>query len=129
MWMILLAKYWKECVLFGLLLTILSWHLIDERIDNARYEKLFNKSARCVVGWDQCAVDYGELALLNAQRNAEVEKWRATAETRAEALEIALSAPPAVIYRDKIVEVPSIVTGDCEQVFDDIAEYMVGVIQ
>ena len=63
------------------------------------------------------------------RQNAMVEQWKETAEETANALLDALARPPRVIYRDKIVEVPSIVTGPCEEVVVDVADYMRGTLQ
>ena len=129
MWLVLLAKYWKEAILIGVILIGGIVWATDEFFDNRKYNKLYNKSIRANTELDLCTVDYGQLRTELNNQNLSVEKWRAEAETRAEALEMALSSPPAVLYRDRIVEVPSIVTGPCEQVIGDIADYVAGVIE
>ena len=128
MWMILLAKYWKECILAGIILIGGVVWAIDEFLDNRKYDKLWNKSARCITELDSCAVDYGELRTELNNQNLAVREWETKAATRAEALEKALLSPPAVVYRDRIVEIPSIVTEPCEAVVVDIADYMAGVL-
>lgn len=63
------------------------------------------------------------------KQNAAIDAMFLAGKEREERLRDALSMPPKVIYTDKIVEVPSIVTGPCEQVVVDIALYVDGVMR
>jgi hypothetical protein len=68
------------------------------------------------------------LELVNRQ-NIAIQNMKTQAEAQERALQEALAKPPRIIYRDKIVEVPSILTGPCEQVVTDIANYVDGVMK
>ena len=128
MWMLILQKYWKECLLLTVLMITLITFGLDEFFDERRETNLREEAAYCKIRSETCAKDYNDLVdALNLQ-NTEIAKWKSEAENRAEALEMALNYAPEVIYRDRIVEIPSIVTEPCEDVVVDIADYVAGVI-
>lgn len=62
-------------------------------------------------------------------QNIMIQNLRDTAAAQERALQEELAKPPRIIYRDRIVEVPSILTGPCEQVVTDIANYVDGVMK
>jgi hypothetical protein len=119
-----LMKFWKESILVCMILFLGTAFVVDEWFDNRKYKKLWNEGIRCETNLNTLSEDYDQLFELNQMRNEKIGEWKGKADSRAEALEMALNSPPAVIYRDRIVEVPSIVTGDCEDVFVDVADYV-----
>ena len=128
MWMVLLAKYWKESILLSAILLLGTAFAVDELLDGRKIKALEKMSYECNVDLTRTEKNLSDLREKVDQQNAMVEQWKKTAENRAEALEDALSRPPEIIYRDRIVEVPSIVTGPCEEVVTDIADYVREII-
>ena len=128
MWLVLLTKYWKEAILLAVIIALISAFGIDEIQDNHRIAELGKAAAYASNGWEQCQLEWKELYDLNEFRNGQIDSLNTEIANRQKALEEALAKPPKVIYRDKIVEVPSIATGTCEEVVIDISEYIEDVV-
>lgn len=124
MWVVLLAKYWQYgliALLVAVLLGMNACHSKALEDKDEAYVILRSFSEAKVAQLNECnsALD---------RQNAAIAGLREVAEERQDHLDELLAAGPSVIYRDRIVEVPSIVTGTCEEVVVDIAEYVRGVL-
>ena len=126
---ILLAKYWKETILIGIILALsgaLAWtnHTKNNQISNLQRDL-----ATAKLALSTCEQDYLDLTKLNQERNEMIDSLQTELQNRAQALQDALSRPPKIVYRDRIVEVPSIVTEPCEQVWVDVYHYITVVLE
>lgn len=126
---ILLAKYWKETILIGIILALsgaLAWtnHTKNNQISNLQRDL-----ATAKLALSTCEQDYLDLTKLNQERNEMIDSLQTELQNRAQALQDALSRPPEIVYRDRIVEVPSIVTEPCEQVWVDVYHYITVVLE
>jgi hypothetical protein len=125
MWAILLAKYWHYGAIVGLVVAL----AVMNSCYQGQIEDL-NKDYQVAVSYGEAkAAQLNECNAAVDRQNAAIEMLEIAARERQEELDELLSKPPAVIYRDRIVEVPSIETGECEDVVPDIAGYIQGVLQ
>jgi Tfp pilus assembly protein PilN len=119
MWPVILLKYWKELVLGVIVLGLCATVGIMRHQLNAKentVELLTSKLALCqmqIAGLD---------GMLQKQNQA-VKDLKTLADKQKSLLEVLLSQPPETIYRDRIREIPSLTTGDCEEVMDALADY------
>lgn len=119
------VKYWREAVIL-LVLAAGVWWIRGKDVKIAKLEReIQQKDAKIAA----LSVDYSQLQTLNNQRNEEIERLSTEAEEREQRLQEALAKPPRIIYRDRIVEVPSIQTDPCEQVVVDIHHYIERILQ
>jgi len=128
MWPLILAKILKnwKIVLGSVLLVTLCGAILVQR-STIKTLTLKNENLSFQVGLVQEQANNLKASL--DKQSAAVLEMKRLADERQERLDALLSQPPRIIYRDKIVEVPSIVTGPCEQVMVDIAAYVRGVMQ
>ena len=123
--LLFLKAYWKEAVIAMLLISGV-WWIRGKDVKIAKLEKEVAAKDQRIA---ELTLDYDQLKTLNDQRNAEIERLGQEAKDRDKRLQEALAKPPRVIYRDRIVEVPSINTEPCEQVFVDLQHYIERVLQ
>ena len=123
--LLFLKAYWKEAVIAMLLISGV-WWIRGKDVKIAKLEKEVAAKDQRIA---ELTLDYDQLKTLNDQRNAEIERLGQEAKNRDKRLQEALAKPPRVIYRDRIVEVPSINTEPCEQVFVDLQHYIERVLQ
>jgi len=120
-----LVKHWKEAAILLIVITGV-WWIRGKDVKIAKLEReIHQKDAKIAA----LSVDYTQLQDLNQQRNDEIERLGVEAQEREERLAAALARPPKIIYRDRIVEVPSIHTEPCEQVVVDIHHYIERILQ
>ena len=123
--LLFLKAYWKEAVIAMILISGV-WWIRGKDVKIAKLEKEVAAKDQRIA---ELTLDYDQLKTLNDQRNAEIERLGQEAKNRDKRLQEALAKPPRVIYRDRIVEVPSINTEPCEQVFVDLQHYIERVLQ
>ena len=123
--LLFLKAYWKEAVIAMLLISGV-WWIRGKDVKIAKLEKEVAAKDQRIA---ELTLDYDQLKTLNDQRNAEIERLGQEAKDRDKRLQEALAKPPRVIYRDRIVEVPSINTEPCEQVFVDLQHYIERVLR
>jgi hypothetical protein len=125
MWALLLAKYWQ----YGLIVALVGAMFTMNACHKHKVEGMEQEYMAAIAYGEAKAAQLNECNASIDRQNAAIRQLEQDAIERQAELDELLAKPPRVIYRDKIVEVPSIVTGPCEQVVDDIASYIMGVLQ
>lgn len=125
MWLLILTKYWKYGIMAILSIALLTTVTIYKH----QVRTLGLELTAINAEYDLQQSRFLDTIEMVKNQNIMIQNLRDTAAAQEKALQEALAKPPRIIYRDRIVEVPSILTGPCEQVVTDIANYVDGVMK
>jgi hypothetical protein len=119
MWIAMFLKYWKVFALGVVVLGIIVY------VGTLRHQlKQERESVQLLsVKLKLCEMQADSLVGQIQSQNEAVSALQTLADARQKKLDELLSQPPRIIYRDRITDVPVILTGECETVMDALADY------
>ena len=112
-WLLLLWAR-RDVVLAGLLVAALGgWRLSAAAKDRA-YTELQGDLAVASYQHEVCRSSITELQSEIEDQNARVREWKTAAEAYLDLYQVEAAKPARTVYLDRVVEVPSAVSEDCE---------------